>query len=211
MATAPQPRLTRAESRAETRRRLLDAAGSVFRRRGFAAASVEAICAEAGFTRGAFYSNFDSKEQMFIELLQARVYDDYRDMLERIPAELSPSEQLRRGAREVAERQRRDETRWLFELWLELLAHAARNPEFASAAAGFWRGNRAFVGDNLGRMFAARGVEPPLDPRHIATALTALDIGLAVQHLVDPEEVPLEVYEPLYALLFGAVYEPLEA
>jgi AcrR family transcriptional regulator len=208
-ATAKR-RLTRAERKAETRRSLLEAAGVVFRRRGFVGASVEEISAEAGFTRGAFYSNFETKEQMFIELLQERVYDDYREMLERVPADLTPSEQLRWGARAVMERQQRDETRWLFELWLELLAHAARNPEFASAAAGFWRGNRALVAANLSALYEARGIEPPINTKHIATALTALDIGLAVQHLVDPDDVPLEVYEPLYDLLFRPVYDQLE-
>jgi AcrR family transcriptional regulator len=210
MPTTTKRRLTRAERKAETRRRLLEAAGLVFRRRGFKGASVEEICAEAGFTRGAFYSNFKTKEQMFIELLQERVYEDYREMLERVPGDMSPSEQLRWGAREVMERQRREEARWLFELWLELLAHAARNPEFASAAAGFWRGNRAMVAENLRRLYEARGLEPPIETEHIATALTALDIGLAVQHLVDPDEVPLEIYEPLYELLFAPIYRPLE-
>lgn len=211
MPSTAKPRLTRAERKAETRRLLLEAAGVVFRRRGFEGASVEEICAEAGFSRGAFYSNFETKEQMFIELLQARVYDNYRELLERVPGDLGPAEQLRWGAREVADRQRREEDRWLFELWLELLAHAARNPDFASAAAGFWRGNRAMVAENLRRLHADRGLEPPIDPLHIATALTALDIGLAVQHLVDPDEVPLEIYEPLYELLFAPVYEPLES
>ena len=37
----------------------------------------------------------------------------------------------------------------------------------------------------------------------MATAMTALDIGLAIQNLVDPEEVPLDLYVPLYDLLFG--------
>jgi len=46
--------------REATRQKLLDAAGLVFAEEGLDAASVEAICERAGFTRGAFYSNFDS-------------------------------------------------------------------------------------------------------------------------------------------------------
>ncbi len=62
--------------RERTRERLLDAAAQVFARTGFGAASVEAITEAAGFTRGAFYSNFASKEQLFIALShrQARVH-----------------------------------------------------------------------------------------------------------------------------------------
>ena len=54
--------------RETTRRRLLDAAAQVFAEEGLDAASVEAICERAGFTRGAFYSNFDSKDELFLEL-----------------------------------------------------------------------------------------------------------------------------------------------
>src|SRR5881409_2831591 len=79
-----QPRLTRTERQAQTRADLLEAAARVFARRGFAGASVEAIAAEAGFTRGAFYSNFSSKEELFAELLQERVYAIYTRMAQRL-------------------------------------------------------------------------------------------------------------------------------
>lgn len=55
-------------SRENTRLRLLDAAAEVFAEVGLDAASVEAVCERAGFTRGAFYSNFDSKNELFLEL-----------------------------------------------------------------------------------------------------------------------------------------------
>lgn len=60
---SPQPR-----SRENTRARLLDAAAQVFAEVGLGGASVEAIVERAGFTRGAFYSNFDSKDELFLEL-----------------------------------------------------------------------------------------------------------------------------------------------
>ena len=53
-----------------------------------------------------------------------------------------------------------------------------------------------------------RGLEPPIDPKHLATAGIALDIGLAVQNLVDPDDVPLEVYPLLYELLLGRLVAP---
>lgn len=55
--------------REATRQKLLDAAAQVFAEVGLAAASVEAICERAGFTRGAFYSNFESKDELFLELV----------------------------------------------------------------------------------------------------------------------------------------------
>ncbi|MCT1476652.1 TetR/AcrR family transcriptional regulator [Microbacterium sp. p3-SID336] len=61
-------------SRENTRARLLDAAAQVFAEVGLDGASVEAVCERAGFTRGAFYSNFDSKDELFLTLA-ARVAD----------------------------------------------------------------------------------------------------------------------------------------
>ena len=59
--------------RAQTRQRLLDAAFHVLAREGLAAASIEAIVAEAGFTRGAFYSNFATKEELFIAMVDSEM------------------------------------------------------------------------------------------------------------------------------------------
>ena len=61
--------------RQETRARLLDAAMLVFAEEGFQSASVERVTQRAGFTRGAFYSNFSSKEELFLALLD-REYED---------------------------------------------------------------------------------------------------------------------------------------
>jgi AcrR family transcriptional regulator len=202
-------RLTRVERQARTRQELLDAAARVFIRRGFQGASIEAIAADAGYTRGAFYSNFENKEQLFVELLQQRVYENYRELLARVPTDLSPVESVRWTVRELMEGYRRRDNTWLFELWLECLAHVARHPEFASLASTFWRGTRAVIATQWEDFFRVQGRELPVPARHIAVALTALDIGLAVQNLVDSEEVPLELYPELYELLFVPLLEPV--
>jgi AcrR family transcriptional regulator len=199
-------RLTRAERQAQTRQDLLDAAARVFIRRGFQGASIEAIAAEAGYTRGAFYSNFESKEQLFVELLRQR--RNYGELFAGVPDDLSPVEALRWAVRELVEGYRSRDERWMFELWLECLAHVARHPEFASLAATFWRGTRAVMTSRWEQAFEAQGRELPVPARDVAVALTALDIGLAVQNLVDPEEVPLELYPELYELLFAPLLEP---
>ncbi len=66
-------RLTRSESQARTRAALIRAAGEVFVERGFARASVEAIAERAGFTRGAFYSNFADKDALVLALIRKNV------------------------------------------------------------------------------------------------------------------------------------------
>lgn len=209
-ADPPRRRQTRQEKQAETRRRLLDAAVQVFIERGFQAASVEEITAHAGYSRGAFYSNFDTKEQMFVELLHDRVYDGYRRMVERVPRDLSPAQRLRWSAQDLKDRYGREQDRWLGALWLECLAHAARHPEFRSVAATFWKGNRALLTDQTEQALAQAQRPPPAAPRDIATALIALDIGLFVQHLVDPDEAPLTLYPQLYELLFGQFLQPTQ-
>jgi AcrR family transcriptional regulator len=196
-------RKTRGERQAETRQALLDAAARVVIERGLAGASVEAICAAAGFTRGAFYSNFDSKEQLFVELLQQRVYEHYREMAERRIAEPERRPSLRETGEELARLQADPRGRWLLRLILELLAEAGRSDRVRDLAATFWSGNRELTAHSIKEAFGNVGKQPPADARMLASALIALDIGLALQHYVDPEAVPLTVYPELYELLFG--------
>ena len=68
---SPKRRLTREESKARTRQELLRAASRLFLRNGFVATSLSDIAEEAGLTKGAVYSNFESKEDLFLALLSA--------------------------------------------------------------------------------------------------------------------------------------------
>jgi AcrR family transcriptional regulator len=196
-------RLTRAERRAETRSALLEAAWNVFLRRGYAGSSVEEIAEEAGYTRGAFYYNFTSLGELFVELLQERVYAVYREIGERRLAATGGPVSLRDAADELGQMQTRPETRRLFRLWLELLAEAGRDPTLRKLAAGFWTGNRAMLAELIRLDYDARGTAPPADPEKLATATIALDIGLALQHYVDPDHVPLDLYPDLFEALFA--------
>jgi AcrR family transcriptional regulator len=78
MSDSVRPSL-RDEQKALTRRRLLDAAETVFARRGFHGASVEEIAREAGATTGAVYSNFAGKEDLFLALFEERIATDVAD------------------------------------------------------------------------------------------------------------------------------------
>jgi AcrR family transcriptional regulator len=207
MATRPR-RLTRKEKQAETRRRLIDAAEQVFLRRGLEGSSVEEIAAEAGYTRGAFYSNFKGKDELFVELLHARVYDRYAELARESYARPgTPREQLRWGAEQLRDVQKSEQGSWLFRLWFECLNQAARDEEFRKLAATFWSGNRALTAGQIGATFERANREPPLPPDQLATAMIALDVGLAIQHMVDPDAVSLDLYVPLFDLLFGSMVE----
>lgn len=201
--------MTRSEKQAETRRKLLDAAEVVFLRRGLRGSSVEEIAAEAGFTRGAFYSNFASKDELLIALFHVRAYDHYARVAEQTHTrEGTARERLRWGAERIRDMQKAESGGSLFKLWLECLTEAARDDNFKELAATFWRGNRTLMAQQMEEELQDAGLEAPLPPKHVATAMIALDIGLAVQHLVDPDEVSLDLYVPLYEQLFAWMVEP---
>jgi AcrR family transcriptional regulator len=189
--------------RERTRKSLRDAAAELVASQGLHGTSIEAISERAGYSRGAFYSNYSSKEELFAELLQERIYNAYRELAR----EWRDAPNARPTARETGERLASflaaDDGRWVFSLWLELLAHAGREPQFRRLAADFWKRTRELAAEGIRDEFKARGDEPPVPPDWIASATIALDVGLAIQHFVDPEAVPLEVYPALFELLFG--------
>ncbi|HEX8123597.1 MAG TPA: TetR/AcrR family transcriptional regulator [Solirubrobacteraceae bacterium] len=202
---AAPTRMSRAESQARTRQALLDAAGQVFVERGLHRSSVEAIVERAGFTRGAFYSNFSSKEELFAELLQASVYSAYRQMAERQLDGDEPAPSARQSAETLAKIQANPDGRWMFRLWLELLLEAGRDEKMRALAVEFWRSNRELVAEIVARRYAAADRKPPLKPKTLASALIAMDIGLAIQHYVDPDAVPLDVYPDVFGELFDTL------
>src|ERR1700730_10073722 len=97
----PSPgRLTREQSRANTRERLLRAARSVFARSGFHGASVEEIAAEAGFSTGALYSNFTGKEDLFLVLMEREINEHAREISEAVRTRVSMADRATGGARQ---------------------------------------------------------------------------------------------------------------
>jgi AcrR family transcriptional regulator len=170
-------RLTRAQQQAQTRERLLAAAERVLARHGYGGASIDLITAEAGYSKGAIYSNFESKEAVFLELL--RVYME-RDMaeLERIVG-LAP-QQLSAALNAWLETMHCDSDCPL--LVTELQLHARRNPAFAERYYALQDQQTRALARILERFFEAQSVPLPMDPRDLAGCMTALAHGLSLQH-----------------------------
>jgi AcrR family transcriptional regulator len=208
MSKPAHKRLTRAERQAQTRADLLDAAARVIGERGFHGASIEAIAAKAGYTGGAFYANFDSKEDLFSELLQRRVFDEWR----KIAADSVADPSRRPTAREIGEMSARmnshPDSRWIIQLWLELMANAGRDERFREIAAGLWRDSRAMSTAILAAAYRAAGREPPVPVEHLVSAMMALETGLSLQHYVDPEAAPVDLLPELFELLLGPLEPP---
>jgi AcrR family transcriptional regulator len=200
-------RLTRQEQQRRTRDALLEAALEVFAKFGFHGATVEAITDRAGFTRGAFYSNFDSKEQLFLELFRRRCEQRIVEIREVVAGERAPVEQARAAGRQW-DRIVADEPEWVL-LLLEFWAFAARNAtareEFASSYLAF----RDAVADLIAGQAEAYGLVLPLAAEGLASAMIGLANGIALQRLADPTSVPDGLYEQMLGLFMaGATPAP---
>ncbi len=118
--------MTREQSRANTRERLLAAARSVFARSGFHGASVEEIASEAGFSTGALYSNFDGKEDLFLALMEREIEEHARELAEAVRARASIAERATGGARQWMTMIEREPE--LLLLFMEFWAYGVRDP-----------------------------------------------------------------------------------
>lgn len=119
--------------RAQTRQRLLDAAREVFAREGFGHSTVEQVCEAAGFTRGAFYSNFSSLDELFLEMW-AQESAAMLGRLSDIADEDSPRVKDVRSAVERVLDALPVDTDW-FQITAEFTAHAVRTPGLARVMA----------------------------------------------------------------------------
>ncbi|GAA2795948.1 hypothetical protein GCM10010441_21450 [Kitasatospora paracochleata] len=128
---APRP----PRRRVHTRARILAAASDLFLSVGFARTSIEDICAAAGYTRGAFYSNFASKEDLLLALFDAQAADRMAELeqLAAAGAAMTAPERARRLV-EALLRVEPAETGWIL-LFLEFRLLAARSPELAARVA----------------------------------------------------------------------------
>ncbi len=200
-------RLTREQSKAQTRERLLAAARTVFAGRGFHGASVEEIAAEAGYSTGALYSNFDGKEALFLALLDREIDEHAREIEEAVRERTSVVERARGGAdRWMAMIEREPELQLLF---MEFWAYAGRDPKVRrQVAASFARARQV-----LTRLIAdgARDFELELElpAEQLAVAIDALADGIARQKMADPESVPDELMGRVLALLLAGATRPL--
>ena len=172
--------MTRKETQRLTKDRLLAAAHSAIVSEGVAALSIRNICGAAGHSQGAFYSNFDGKKDLLVEVMEAHIHDEVamlRDLVRR-----SEGEDIETTLRALAHRLAKlaTEPRWSL-LSIELQLHARRDPSFAerhqASKAFCYRMFGELVLD-LTRRF---DLHPTLDPRQAGIGLYALWMGLAVQ------------------------------
>ncbi len=177
--------LTRARRREMTRRHLLDAAATVFARDGFHGASLDSVAATAGFTKGAVYSNFESKEDLFLAVFEDRVTREHEEM-QRVLTEPQPPYEVSDRlplVRSVIEGTWDDE--WTA-LYLEFVLYAQRNPQAGKKLAASTRRQRERTVSMLQDAYSTVGAAPDLPVPVLATLAIALFDGLGVGRLADP-------------------------
>ncbi|MFJ9614020.1 TetR/AcrR family transcriptional regulator [Streptomyces noursei] len=197
--TPQRKRLTREESRQQTRGRLLAAAAELFTERGVNGTSVEQIAERAGYTRGAFYGNFEDKNALVAELLHNRTHhevEEVRALAEGAPSLTDALDRLRAWNRDRAEHL----PQWLA-LRMELVLHALRNDELRPLLAERELLARDAHATGLEQAFAARGIQAPADPAFLALIVHALEDGLLIQRLLTPDGIPGDVVVDAFDLL----------
>jgi AcrR family transcriptional regulator len=198
-------RLTRAERKEDTRTRLLASAARVFARRGFHAASVEEVAEDAGFSKGAVYSNFASKEDLFLAMVEARFQDRLGAIRAAVAEPGAPGEQARRSADSFI-RQLAADPEWP-PVFLEFWAYAQRDPSVRRRFAAQVSAVREAVAEILASRASELGVELPLPADQLATMTFAMATGFAMERQLDPNAVPDDLLGTMLELFFAGVRE----
>jgi AcrR family transcriptional regulator len=201
-------RLTREQSRANTRERLLGAARRVFARSGFHGASVEEVASEAGFSTGALYSNFTGKEDLFLALMEREINEHAREIAEAVSARESMAERATGGARQwMIMIEREPEVLLLFmEFWAYGVRDAQVRPKVAARFAQVRELLTKLIADGV-REF---DLELDIPAEQLAVAIDALADGIARQKLADPDAVPDELMGRVLSLLFAGATRPAD-
>jgi AcrR family transcriptional regulator len=198
-------RLTRAERKEDTRARLLASAARVFARRGFHAASVEEVAEDAGFSKGAVYSNFASKEDLFLAMVEARFHDRLTAIHAAVAEPGAPGEQARRSADSFIRTLAAD-PEWP-PVFMEFWAYAQRDPSVRRRFAAQVGALRTAVAEILASRAAELDMELPLPAEQLATMTFAMATGFAMERQLDPGAVPDELFGTMLEVFFAGVRE----
>ena len=175
-------------TRDDTREKLFEAAARVFEDQGIGGASIEAIAASAGFTRGAFYSNFKSKDELIIAMLEDHVEQSMariRDLLERHGNLADFIEALK-----TLGRTRQDPLGRSPLLHMEMILFVARAEKRRPELAQRLRARRKLVSDIIETTAKNSGQTTIRNPAWAGVLVLALEDGFRLHRLIDPETTP---------------------
>ncbi len=172
-------------TRDDTREKLFEAAAEVFEERGIGATSIGTIASAAGLTRGAFYSNFEDKDELVIAMLEDHVERSIKHHRELLARHRTPQAFI--DALRVSERNRSDPLGRAPLLHIELILFAARSERRRPELAKRLRARRALVAEILSGI----GVG---DPAWGSAMVLALEDGFRLHRLIDPASTPADSF-----------------
>ena len=188
-------RLTREESKELTRLRLIEAAERLFIRKGFDSASVDEISEAAGYSRGAFYSNFEDKDQVFLAVLDRRRPKALEDIFQQAS---EPSEQIA-AVKEWFSNQWR--LKDFIALRMEFSRRAFRDRSVRMHLAKLLRQELETYSASVGRLLCARAEVAAERPENVVLVLLAAALGLGIL-AVDSDPEREHMYAEAAALVF---------
>jgi AcrR family transcriptional regulator len=195
-------RLSREDSREQTTQRLLDAAEKLIARKGLDAASVENIAAAAGYSRGAFYSNFKSKDDLFIELLRRDHQKSMTELNALRTSELSV-DQVQNRARDIYGQMFSDND--CFMNWTEARMMAARDTRFRAKLEALMVEKRGQIAAFIQYFHDRVGVAPSLPPEKMAMGFMSLAEGVKLFMMSSPTEMTPATAESLLTLFVDSI------
>jgi AcrR family transcriptional regulator len=178
-------RVSRAEATAQTRALLLEAAASEFAEKGFAGASLDAIAERAGRTKGAVYSNFESKAELFMALLDRHLASGFAEVEARLATIDSAEDLLGRLQSGTVVTYKRDREDFLL-LW-EFRLYALRNPAVGALLGERMRTARAAMQHQIEMSLERLGVTAPIPTERLAGVLQCLQLGAEAVHHLEPD------------------------
>lgn len=204
MSAAAVPNKHQQKSEA-TRRKLIASARRIFARDGFEAARLEDIAADAGHTRGAFYANFESKESLFLALLEQQVSEHTDQLVQRL--QCCDFDQEKLAALREYYLERATDRQWCM-LMLEFKLFAVRHPRIRAKLARAHRQIRSSLKMQIGQLLPQISTHGSEDAAR--ASLEATLHGLVLQHAYDPETLPSERLNGILGHIFDALAAPVK-
>jgi AcrR family transcriptional regulator len=196
------PALTRKEKQAKTRSSLLKSATKLICRKGITEASIDEVAADAGYTKGAFYANFKSKEEMFLVMMDEKYAAELERIEASLPGEGMPVEEVRASAEDFIRFAWAD-SEWP-RLYFEFTTYAARNPEFREELATRNRAMRERIAEIIRHWAEDFPADSPFPYEDIAMMLHWMVDGFMIGRLVEPA-LDEELYSTMVATFFRGI------
>src|ERR1700722_6135221 len=179
-------------TRDNTCEKLFEAAARVFEEQGIGGASIEAIAGAAGFTRGAFYSNFKSKEELIIAMIEDHVEQSIRRNLDLLDTHKNLADFI--DALRTMDRSRQDPLARSPLLHMEMILFVARAEKRRPDLAKRLRARRKLIADVVETTLKNNGKNGSLNPTWTSAIVLALEDGFRLHRLIDPETTPADSF-----------------